>query len=477
MSVARASIEDVTSSMVQAVVLAAGRGTRTKSSRAKVLLPVLGQPLVEHVLRALGPLRPDPTTLVVGYQAEAAEAALAGRGLTFVRQDPPLGTGHALLAARSVFAAHPDRTLLVVNGDLALLRGETLAALVDTHRRAAAAATLLSAVLPDAGAYGRLLRDPAGHVVGIVEARDASTEELAMREFNVGVYAFAVAPLLDALGRLQARNAQSEYYLTDVIGLLATAGHAVQSLALQDAAEGLGANTVAELADATRRLRERRLQDLMAAGVLVEDPGSTTVGLDTVVEADAVLRPFTLLEGRTVVRGGASVGPFVRILDSEIGPRAQVLDHCFLRECVVEAEASVGPFAHIRPESRIGPGARVGNFVELKKTHLGAGAKAPHLSYLGDATIGPKANVGAGTITCNYDGVSKHPTRIGAGAFIGSDTTLVAPITVGEGAYIAAGSAITEDVPPQALALGRARQVIKPGWAEKRRQAQGKKHE
>jgi bifunctional UDP-N-acetylglucosamine pyrophosphorylase/glucosamine-1-phosphate N-acetyltransferase len=465
------------SSTVQAVVLAAGKGTRTMSARAKVLLPVLGQPLVEHVLRALAPLGAAPTTLVVGHQAPAVEAAFAGRGLTFVRQDPPLGTGHAVMAARSVFAAHPDRTLLVLNGDLALLRGETLAALVGTHRRAATAATLLSAVLPDAGAYGRVVRDPAGRVARVVEAKDASPEERALREFNVGVYAFAVPPLVDALGRLQARNAQSEYYLTDVIGLLATGGHPVQSLTLEDPSEGLGANTVAELADATSRLRERRLQDLMAAGVLVEDPATTTVGPDAVVEADAVLRPFTLLEGRTVVRGGASVGPFVRIVDSEIGPGAQVLDHCFLRECVLEAEASVGPFAHLRPETRVGPKARVGNFVELKKTHLGAGSKAPHLSYLGDATIGPNVNVGAGTITCNYDGVDKHPTRIGAGAFIGSDTTLVAPITVGEGAYVAAGSAITEDVPPHALALGRARQVVKPGWAEKRRQAQGKKHE
>ncbi len=465
----------MTSSKVQAVVLTAGKGTRTKSARVKGLLPVLGQPLVEHVLRALGLLGADPTTLVVGHQAEAVEAAFTGRGLTFVRQDPPLGTGHAVLAARSVFAAHPDRTLLVLNGDLALLRGETLASLVEAHRRATTAATLLSAVLPDAGAYGRVVRDPAGRVARIVEAKDASPEERALREFNVGAYAFAVPPLVEALGLLQARNAQSEYYLTDVIGLLATAGHAVQAVTLEDPSEGLGANTVAELADATRRLRERRLRALMAAGVLVEDPASTTVGLDAVVEADAVLRPFTLLEGRTVVRGGASVGPFVRIVDSEIGPGAQVFDHCFLRKCVVEAEASIGPFAHIRPESRIGPGARVGNFVELKKTHLGAGSKAPHLSYLGDATIGPKVNVGAGTITCNYDGFDKHPTWIGAGAFIGSDTTLVAPITVGEGAYVAAGSAITEDVPPHALALGRARQVVKPGWAERRRQAQGKK--
>ena len=464
----------MTASTLQALVLAAGKGTRTRSARAKVLLPVLGLPLVEHVLRALSAVGADPATLVVGHQGAEVEAAFTGRGFRFVRQDPPLGTGHAVMSARSVFAAHPDRTLLVLNGDLPLLRPETLSSLLEAHRRGGEA-TLLSAVLADGGAYGRVVRDSSGQVARIVEAKDAAPGERALREINVGVYAFEVAPLLEGLDKLQARNAQGEYYLTDVIGLLASAGRAVRAVALDDPAEGLGVNTVAELADASWRLRERRLDALMAAGVLVEDPASTTVGLDVMVEADAVLRPFTLLEGRTVVRSGASVGPFTRIVDSTIGPGAQVLDHCLLRECVVEAGASVGPFTHVRPESRIGAGARVGNFVELKKTHLGDGAKAPHLSYLGDATIGAKANIGAGTITCNYDGVRKHATRIGESAFIGSDTTLVAPITIGEGAYIAAGSAITEDVPPHALAVGRARQVTKPGWAEKRRAGQKKK--
>ena len=465
----------MSTSTVQALVLAAGKGTRTKSARAKVLLPVLGLPLVEHVLRALRAVGADPAALVVGHQAEDVETALAGRGFVFVRQDPPRGTGHAVQSARSVFAAWPDRTLLVLNGDLPLLRPETLEALVGAHRRGGAAATLLSAVLPAAGAYGRVVRDATGRVARIVEAGDATPEERSLGEINVGVYAFAVPPLLEALGRLEARNAQGEYYLTDVVGLLAASGRVVEAVALDDPSEGLGANTMAELADASRRLRERRLQALMAEGVRVEDPASTTIGLDVLVEADAVIRPFTLLEGRTVVGAGASVGPFTRIVDSTIGPGAHVLDHCFLSECSVETGARVGPFAHIRPESRVGVGARVGNFVELKKTHLGDGAKAPHLSYLGDATIGPRANVGAGTITCNYDGVRKHPTHIGADAFIGSDTTLVAPITVGEGAYIGAGSTITADVPPHALALGRARQVTKPGWAAKRRPAREKK--
>jgi bifunctional UDP-N-acetylglucosamine pyrophosphorylase/glucosamine-1-phosphate N-acetyltransferase len=442
-----------------------------KSGRAKVLHPALGVPLLEHVVRAAGSVGADPLTVVVGYQGDAVEAAFAGRGLSFVRQDPPLGTGHAVQSAREVFAAHPARTLLVLNGDVPLLRAETLHSLLAAHRASRASATLLTVELPDPGAYGRVLRDETGGVRAIVEAKDASPSERQVREINAGLYAFEVPALLQVLGGLQPQNAQGEYYLTDVVGLLRSAGHAVGALRIEDPAEALGVNSVAELAEASRLLRRRRVEELMAAGASVEDPDTTHVGLDAVVEADAVLRPYTFLEGRTVVRAGASVGPFARLVDSEVGPGAQILDHCLLRECVVEAGASVGPFAHIRPESRIGPGAKVGNFVELKKTTLGAGSKAPHLSYIGDATVGPSVNIGAGTITCNYDGTHKHPTRIEAGAFIGSDTTLVAPITVGEGAYVAAGSAITEDVPAGALALGRSRQVTKPGWVAARGKA------
>ena len=452
-----------------AVVIAAGKGTRTRTSTAKVLLPILGAPLLEHVLRAVRKVGADPTVVVVGHQAEAVEKAFAGRSLTFVLQEPRLGTGHAVLAAQKILARDRQGTVLVVNGDLPFLTGPTLARLLERHQATGAAATLLSAILPDPSAYGRVVRDARGEVLGIVEARDASPEQLKGAEINVGAYAFAVAPLLETLPRLTPQNAQGELYLTDVIGLLAGSGKRVEAVRTEDPMEAAGINTLAELAEASRRLRERRLAELMAAGVLVEDPTNTTVGLDVLVEPDAILRPYTFLEGRTAVRAGARIGPFARLVDTEVGPGVQILDHCLLRECVVEAGASVGPFAHIRPESRIGAGARVGNFVELKKTDLGEGSKAPHLSYLGDATIGPRVNVGAGTITCNYDGTAKHPTRIEAGAFVGSDSTLVAPVTVGEGAYVAAGSTITEDVPAQALALGRARQVNKPEWAAKRR--------
>jgi bifunctional UDP-N-acetylglucosamine pyrophosphorylase/glucosamine-1-phosphate N-acetyltransferase len=458
-----------------AVVLAAGKGTRMRSGRAKVLHEALGAPLLDHVLRALAAAGADPVTVVVGHQAEAVEQRFAGRGLAFVRQQPPQGTGHALLVARDALAAHPERPLLVVNGDLPLLRGDTLRRLLEAHAASGASATLLSALLPDAGAYGRVVRGPEGRVERIVEARDASAAERALREINAGVYAFRVAPLLTALGRLRPQNAQQEYYLTDVVGILAGEGCEVRALAAADAAEAAGVNSRAELAEAGRVLRDRRNAELMAAGAAIEDPATTWIGLDASVEPDAVIRPFSVLEGRTQVRAGAVVGPWVRLVDAEIGRDALVLDHCLLRECVVGEGAAVGPFAHIRPESVVGARAKVGNFVELKKTRLGDGSKAPHLSYLGDATIGPKVNVGAGTITCNYDGVHKHPTHIEEGAFIGSDATLVAPVRIGAGAYVAAGSTITEDVPGDALALGRSRQVVKPDWAVRRRQRDGKR--
>jgi bifunctional UDP-N-acetylglucosamine pyrophosphorylase / glucosamine-1-phosphate N-acetyltransferase len=458
----------------QAVILAAGKGTRMKSAQPKVLHHVLGVPMLEHVLRTVSEVGAAPVTVVVGHQAEAVERAFAGQRLTFVRQEPQLGTGHALQCAREAFAAAPEQPLLVLNGDLPLLRPETLLRLLEVHRTSRAAATLLTVVLEEGGAYGRVLRGTDGQVRAIVEARDASEQERAVREVNAGIYAFEVGVLLGVLSGLQPQNAQGEYYVTDLVGLLRSAGrpvHAVQG----DPVEALGVNTMQELADATALLRRRRNQELMASGVVIEDPDTTSVGPHVEVEPDAVLRAFTLLEGRTRVARGARVGPFARLVDTEVGAGATVLDHCLLLESVVEESASIGPFAHIRPQSRVGRRAKVGNFVELKKTVLGEGAKAPHLSYIGDATVGEAVNIGAGTITCNYDGVDKHPTRIEKGAFVGSDTTLVAPVTVGEGAYIGAGSTITADVPAHALAVGRARQVVKEGWARTRRERGGKK--
>jgi len=459
---------------VQALVLAAGRGSHMPGAFAKVLHLALGVPLLEHVLRAASGAGADNLLVAVSRQDADVESAFAGRGLEFVYQDPPLGPASALQAAQPLLARQASRTLLVLNGDLPLLRASTLGSLLETHRRSGAVATLLSARLAAPGAYDRVLRDPDGSVRGIAEVRDASPEQRAILEISAGVYAFEVDALLAALPGLLLPDARCESYPTNVIGLLAAAGHMVCALDAADAREAQGVDSPAELAQANRLLRERRVEELLATGVFIEDPASTWVGLDAQLEPAAVLRPFTVVEGRSVVRSRACVGPFSRLVDTDVGPGALILDHCLLREAVVEAGAQVGPFAHVRPESVIGRDARVGNFVELKKSRLGEGAKASHLSYLGDASIGPGVNIGAGTITCNYDGTHKHATRIEAGAFIGSDTTLVAPVTIGEGAYVGAGSTITEDVPPGALALGRARQVVRPDWAIKRRAAQRK---
>ena len=455
---------------LQALVLAAGKGTRMKSTGAKVLHTAFELPLLEHVLRAVRVLAPEPLMVVLGHQAEAVEAAFAGRGLTFVRQEPQLGTGHAVRLAAAEPSRHPQRALLVIYGDLPLVRPETLTALVETHHAQHATATLLTCVLDDPGAYGRVIRDEAGHVRRIVEARDATPTERAVREINVGVYVFEVAALDRALSRLENKNAQGELYLTDAIALLADEKGLVQALRSDDPSESLGVNTLAELAQAGEVLRARRVAELMSAGVVIERPDTVSVGPDVEIAPEAVLRPFTLVEGGSVIETGARLGPFVRLVNCRVGTQAQILDHCLLRDSSVGPGASVGPFAHVRPESVIGAQARVGNFVELKKTQLGEGSKAPHLSYLGDSAIGPRVNVGAGTITCNYDGARKHPTRIEAGVFVGSNSTLVAPLTIGAGAYIGAGSVVTEDVPADALALGRARQVVKAGWAARRRE-------
>jgi bifunctional UDP-N-acetylglucosamine pyrophosphorylase / glucosamine-1-phosphate N-acetyltransferase len=457
---------------LQAVILAAGKGTRMKSPRAKVLHEAHGLPLLEHVLRLAGGVEADPVSIVVGHQAQEVETAFSGRGL-FVRQEPQLGTGHAVRMAREQMARHPERPVLVLSGDVPLLRAATLQSLIEAHEAAGAAATILTAQVESAGAYGRVIRNEAGFVVRVVEARDASPAETGVNEINVGVYVFDAPALIGVLDGLSSHNAQGEFYLTDAVALLASGGRRVAAFVTSDSSEGRGVNTLAELAGVTAVLRERKAAVLMSAGVVIEDPATSSVGPDARVEAGAVIRPFTVLEGRTSVGAGAVVGPFAHLVDVEVGPDAHVLDHCYLRECAVGAGASVGPFTHVRPESVIGAKARVGNFVELKKTRLGEGSKAPHLSYLGDAVIGDSVNVGAGTITCNYDGQHKHPTRIDTGAFIGSNSTLVAPVTIGAGAYVAAGSAITEDVPAGALALGRSRQVIKEGWAEARRKQKG----
>jgi bifunctional UDP-N-acetylglucosamine pyrophosphorylase/glucosamine-1-phosphate N-acetyltransferase len=453
---------------VHIVILAAGKGTRMKSGLPKVLHRVAGLPLIEHVLRSADFLRPSSVVAVVGHGAEQVRESLGKRPeLTFAEQAPQLGTGHALLQAEP-HLAEARGTLVLLSGDVPLLRGATLQRLVAHHQERKAAVTVLTAGLDAPDGYGRIVRD-GGRIAAIVEHRDATPAERAIREINSGIYAFDIAPLFGALREIGPGNAQGEYYLPDLVKIYRSRGLAVETVTLEDPREILGVNSRSELAEVTAIVRATKNDELMAAGVTIVDPASAFIGPDVAVGADTIIHPGVYLEGRTSVGSGCEIHSGVRIIDSIVDDGVVIHNFCVVRESHVSAGARIGPFAHIRPQSDVGEAAHVGNFVELKKTSLGRGAKANHLSYLGDATIGEKVNVGAGTITCNYDGTSKHPTVIEDGAFIGSDTQLIAPVRVGKGAYVAAGSSVTADVPPEALAISRGRQVNIDGWVTKRK--------
>jgi bifunctional UDP-N-acetylglucosamine pyrophosphorylase/glucosamine-1-phosphate N-acetyltransferase len=361
-------------------------------------------------------------------------------------------------------------TVVLLSGDVPLLRPETLERLVAAHLSAGAAATVLTATVPDPSGYGRIVREN-GALRAIVEHRDASAKVLAVREINSGIYAFDLPPLFDALRQIGSGNAQGEYYLPDLIRIYGERGLAVGTVELENADEILGVNSRAELAIVSARLRDRKNAALMAAGVTIVDPASTWIEPDVVIGQDTVIHPHVSLQGRTTIGEGCEIQSWVRVADSTLEDGVFVNNHCVITAARVGPGARLGPFAHIRPESRVGPEAHVGNFVELKKTVLGRGSKANHHAYLGDATIGDKVNIGAGTITCNYDGVTKNQTVIEDGAFIGSDSQLVAPVRIGKGAYVAAGSSITKDVPADALAITRGTQINKEGWAARRRRA------
>jgi bifunctional UDP-N-acetylglucosamine pyrophosphorylase/glucosamine-1-phosphate N-acetyltransferase len=450
------------------VILAGGKGTRMKSTLPKVLHRAAGRPLIDYALATAGALNPASTVIVVGHQAETVRAALANRpGLQFAVQEPQLGTGHALLQTEP-FLARRTGTLVLLSGDVPLLRKSTLEALIRRHEDRGAAATVLTAHVDEADGYGRIVRNDHGEVMAIVEHRDATPEQRTAREINSGIYAFDLAPLFDALRRIEAANAQGEYYLPDLVGIYRKDGRTVEAVAAPDAREVLGVNSRRELATVSVQIRDRRNDALMEAGVTLVDPATTWVGPDVTVGEDTILHPSVYLEGATRIGEGCVIHAGVRIVDSTLGDGVVINNYCVIRESTIDPAAEVGPFAQLRPQSHVEEGAHVGNFVELKKTRLGKGSKANHLTYLGDATVGEKVNVGAGTITCNYDGVAKHPTVIEDGAFIGSDSQLIAPVRVGKGAYVAAGSSVTDDVPADALAIGRGRQVNKPGWAKGR---------
>jgi bifunctional UDP-N-acetylglucosamine pyrophosphorylase / glucosamine-1-phosphate N-acetyltransferase len=450
------------------VILAAGKGTRMKSARPKVLHRVAGAPMIEHVLGAAGALQPQSTTLVIGHQADALRAALSTHPhLSFVVQEPQLGTAHALLTTEPALHGATG-TLVLLSGDVPLLSANTLKMLIDRHESAGAAATVVTAIVDEPTGYGRIVRS-GEHIARIVEDRDASPSERALREINSGIYAFALDGLFEALRGIASENAQHEYYLPDIVALYRKRGLGVATLTVTDADEIRGINSRMELAAVSRIVRQTKNQALMAAGVTIEDPATTYVDSQVEVGPDTVLHPGVSLEGATTIGSGCEIHSGVRLVDSRLGDRVTIHNHCVISNAVVENEAIVGPFAHLRQHAVVAKGARVGNFVELKNTALGAGSKSMHLTYLGDATIGAGVNIGAGTITCNYDGVAKHRTTIEDGAFVGSDTQLIAPVTIGTGAYVGSGTTVRQDVPPGALAVSAGKQRNIDGWATGRK--------
>ena len=464
------------------IVMAAGLGTRMRSKQAKVLHQVAGQPMVLYSVKLGLQVAGDRMAVVVGHQNDQVrqliETAISDQQLRsrvwIVEQREQLGTGHAVLQSRPVFAVGTKVApswYLILNGDTPLLRETTVRELLRVHEAERAAVTILTTVLKDANGYGRVVRArSAGRDISrIVEDRDATTEEQAIREVNVGTYVVDGAFLFDALEKLDPSNAQGEYYLTDLVHIAVAQGRSVAAVSLDSPEEGLGVNTRQQLAEAERIIRQQIRERWLDAGVTMMDPPSTWIDAGVTIGRDTILHPNVTLERATAIGEDCVIRSHTRLSDCTVGNRVEVLDHCVLRDSVIEDDAVLGPFVHLRPGVLVRRKAKVGNFVEMKKTDLGEGSKANHLSYLGDAKIGKRVNIGAGTITCNYDGIRKSQTVIGDDVFLGSDTQLIAPVTVGAGAVIAAGTTVTEDVPADALVISRVPQVNRAGWAAKRR--------
>ncbi len=454
-------------------ILAAGKGTRLKSRRPKVLHEIAGKPLLAHVVAAARQVVPPGSIFaIIGHEAERVREALASTGINFVLQREQRGTGHAMMEARD--ALQRFETVLVLSGDVPLIRAETIKRVWDFHNAHHAAMTMLTAEPADPTGYGRVFRKlvkgkQSDEVERIVEQKSLRGKEAEQGEVNSGIYAFATKPLYANIGKLKTDNAHHEHYLTDMVTLLGKAGEKVLALPAADSSEVLGVNTRIELAELDAKLRDQKARELMLAGTTIFRPETCDIDADVEIGPDTVIEPFVQLIGTTKIGADCRIRSYSVITNCEIGDGVLVRPGCIMEDSVVRNGAQLGPYSHLRPGSDIGEGAHVGNFVETKKTKLGKGSKANHLTYLGDSEIGEGVNVGAGTITCNYDGVNKHATTIEDGAFIGSDATLVAPIRIGKGAYVGAGSCITEDVPADALAVGRGRQVTKEGWAARRR--------
>ena len=454
-------------------ILAAGKGTRLKSRRPKVLHEIARKPLLAHVVAAAAQVvLPQDIFAIIGYQAERVRQALAPTGINFVLQLEQRGTGHAIMEAQDTLQDFD--TVLVLSGDVPLIQPETIRRVQDFHLDHRAAMTILTAEPGDPAGYGRVLRKikkgrATDEVERIVEQKALQKKEAGVREINTGIYAFATKPLYAHIDRLTTNNAHREFYLTDMAELLRKAGEKVVALRAPDSSEVLGVNTRLELAQLDARLRDKKARELMESGITIFRPETCDIDADVQIGADTVIEPFVQLIGSTKIGADCRIRSYSVVSNCQIGDGVLVRPACILEDSTVRDGAQLGPYSHLRPGSDIGEGAHVGNFVETKKTRLGKGSKANHLTYLGDAEVGENVNVGAGTITCNYDGVNKHQTVIADGAFIGSDATLVAPVRIGRGAYVGAASCITEDVPDDALAIGRGRQVNKEGWAADRR--------
>ncbi len=456
-------------------IMAAGKGTRLKSKHPKVLHEVGGKPILAYVIATAKKVVPaEDIFVIIGHEAERVREALAGTGVNFVVQAEQRGTGHALMVARAALSGNKYDQVLVLSGDAPLITAETIRKLSDFHTAQKAAMTLLSADLDNPYGYGRVIRKGAGsgsEVQAIVEEKSATPRQKNIREINSGFYAFAAAALYEHIDRLSTANAHGEYYLTDMAEVFHRARKKVVAIKTEDAGEVLGSNTRGEMMMLDVRLRLAKCRELLDEGVTIFYPHTCVIDSDVEVGADTVIEPFVQLLGNTKIGADCRIRSYSVIANSVLGDRVTVRPGTIMEDSRVGEGAVLGPYTHMRPGTQVGEGAHLGNFVETKKIKLGKGSKANHLSYLGDAEIGEGVNVGAGTITCNYDGVNKHKTVIEDGVFIGSDSTLVAPVKIGRGAYVAAASCITDDVPADALALGRARQSVKEGWARAKRES------
>jgi bifunctional UDP-N-acetylglucosamine pyrophosphorylase / glucosamine-1-phosphate N-acetyltransferase len=464
-------------------IMASGKGTRLKSKRPKTLHEIGGKPLLLHIIAAASQIAaPKDIYTIVGYKEDLVRAAVAGTGVTFVHQPEPLGTGHAIQQVKAFFKGKTlPKNLLVLSGDVPLIRPETLAAMCDLHLKEHAAMTILTAEPENPFGYGRIVfrSGSASEVQAIVEQKSLTEAQLknpqAIREINSGIYAFNTEKLFAHLDKLDNKNSAGEFYLTDVAAMLVAANEKVIATKAADINEVLGANTIAEMMALDAAMRAATVTKLMSQGVTIFRPETVTIDSTVTVGPDTILEPFIQLLGNTHIGSDCRIRSYSVIQNSQLADNVLVRNGCILDSATVASGVVLGPYAHLRPESEIGEGAHVGNFVETKKVKLGKGSKANHLTYLGDAVIGAGTNIGAGVITCNYDGVNKNLTTIGDGVFVGSDSTLVAPLTLADGSYVAAGSCITENVPQDALALARSPQVTKPGWAAKRRSKQSTK--